>query len=115
MAVFRLAAAAAAAASVVTLTLAANASSAAFCAATAAALTASLTTANAQITALQNMTGNSYSLSTGNDTILAVSGGNDAVTGTNLTYGTEDLIVDTSTADLDVLPCPPRMTSRQCQ
>ncbi len=71
--------------------------------ATAAALTASLTTANAQITALQNMTGNSYSLSTGNDTILAVSGGNDAVTGTNLTYGTEDLIVDTSTADLDVL------------
>ena len=71
--------------------------------AAAATAAASLETANATITALQNMTGNSYSLSTANDTILAVSGGNDAVTGTNLTYGTEDLIVDTSTADLDVL------------
>lgn len=71
--------------------------------AAAATAAASLTTANATITALQNTTGNSYSLSTANDTILAVSGGNDAVTGTNLTYGTEDLIVDTSTADLDVL------------
>lgn len=71
--------------------------------AAAATAAASLKTANAQIVALQNMTGTSYSLSTANDTILAVSGGNDTVTGTNLTYGTEDLIVDTSTADLDVL------------
>jgi hypothetical protein len=71
----------------------------------AAAVTAaaSLATANARITALQTSTGTSYSLSTANDTILAVSGGNDTVSGTNLTYGTEDLIVDTSTADLDVL------------
>ena len=67
------------------------------------AAAASLATANALIAALQTTSGTSYSLSTANDTILAVSGGNDTVSGSNLTYGTEDLIVDTSTADLDVL------------
>ena len=71
--------------------------------AAAVAAAASLATANARIAALQTTSGTSYSLSTANDTILAVSGGNDTVSGTNLTYGTEDLIVDTSTADLDVL------------
>ena len=71
--------------------------------AAAVAAAASLATANARIAALQTTSGTSYSLSTANDTILAVSGGNDTITGSNLTYGTEDLIVDTSTADLDVL------------
>jgi hypothetical protein len=64
---------------------------------------ADLQTALTQIQTLQNVSGRTQALSTDNDTILAVSGGNDTVTATNLTYGTDDLVVDTSLIDLDVL------------
>lgn len=71
--------------------------------AAAAKAAADLQTALTQIQTLQNVTGRTQALSVGNDTILAVSGGNDTVTATNLTYGTDDLVVDTSLIDMDVL------------
>lgn len=71
--------------------------------AAAAKAAADLQTALSQIQTLQNVTGRTQALSLGNDTILAVSGGNDTVTATNLTYGTDDLVVDTSLIDMDVL------------
>ena len=49
------------------------------------------------------VTGQAFSLSVDNDTILANAGGNDTITATNLTYATDDLIVDTSLTDNDTL------------
>jgi hypothetical protein len=65
-----------------------------------AQVTADLTT---RINELTSLTGKTFALSLDNDTILAVSGGNDTVTATNLTYGTDDMVVDTSLSDSDVL------------
>ena len=63
-------------------------------------VTAELTT---RINELTSLTGRVFALSLDNDTVLAVSGGNDTITATNLTYGTEDLVVDTSLSDNDTL------------
>ena len=60
-------------------------------------------TALQEVQRLTNLSGLTQSLTTGNDTVLAVSSGNDTISATNLTYGTDDLIVDTSILDLDVL------------
>ncbi len=65
-----------------------------------AQVTADLTT---RINELTSLTGRTFSLSLDNDTVLAVSGGNDTVTATNLTYATDDMVVDTSLVDSDVL------------
>ena len=56
-----------------------------------------------RINELTTLTGKTSALSLDNDSILAVSGGNDSITATNLTYGTNDLVVDTSLSDNDVL------------
>ena len=71
----------------------------------AAATTAAtaLKAATDQITTIQNLAGSTNSLSTGNDTVMGVSGGNDAVSATYYTYGSDDVIVDTSTTDTDAL------------
>ena len=55
-----------------------------------------------QIDQLTSLTGRTFALSLDNDTILAVSGGNDTITGTNLTYATDDMVVDTSLTDNDI-------------
>ena len=65
-----------------------------------AQVTAELTT---RINELTTLTGRTFALSLDNDTVLAVSGGNDSITATNLTYATDDLVVDTSLVDNDVL------------
>lgn len=65
-----------------------------------AQVTADLTT---RINELTSLTGRSFALSLDNDTILAISGGNDTVTATNLTYATDDMVVDTSLSDSDIL------------
>jgi hypothetical protein len=65
-----------------------------------AQVTADLTT---RISELTSLTGKNFALSLDNDTILAVSGGNDTVTATNLTYATDDMVVDTSLSDSDIL------------
>ena len=62
-----------------------------------------LQTALAKIQELQTINGITQSLSIDSDTILAVSGGNDTITATNLTYGSDDLVVDSSLTDADVL------------
>ena len=62
-----------------------------------------LKAATDQLTTIQNLAGSTNSLSTGNDTVMGVSGGNDTVTATYYTYGSDDVIVDTSTTDRDVL------------
>lgn len=62
-----------------------------------------LQTALAKIQELQTINGIIQSLSIDSDTILAVSGGNDTITATNLTYGSDDLVVDSSLTDADVL------------
>ena len=64
---------------------------------------ADLKAATDQIAVIQNVSGSTNSLSTGNDTVMGISGGNDAVTATYYTYGSDDVIVDTSTTDRDVL------------
>lgn len=64
---------------------------------------ADLKAATDQIAVIQNVSGSNNSLSTGNDTVMGISGGNDAVTATYYTYGSDDVIVDTSTTDRDVL------------
>ena len=64
---------------------------------------ADLKAANDQITALQTVAGRTFTLNTDNDTVMAVSGGNDTVNASYTTYGSDDVIVDTSTADRDVL------------
>jgi hypothetical protein len=56
-----------------------------------------------RINELTVLTGRTFALSLDNDTILAVSGGNDTVTATNLTYATDDMVVDTSLSDNDTL------------
>jgi hypothetical protein len=65
-----------------------------------AQVTADLTT---RINELTSLTGRSFALSLDNDSILAISGGNDTITATNLTYATDDMVVDTSLSDSDVL------------
>jgi hypothetical protein len=65
-----------------------------------AVVTAELTN---RISELTSLTGRNSAMSLGDDSILAVSGGNDTITATNLTYGTDDLVVDTSLVDSDVL------------
>ena len=62
-----------------------------------------LQTALTKIQELQTINGITQSLSIDSDTILAVSGGNDTITATNLTYGSDDLVVDSSLIDADVL------------
>lgn len=64
---------------------------------------AALATANNTITQLQNQAGKNVALSTENDTVMGVSSGNDAVTATDLTYGSDDIVVDTSLLDRDTL------------
>ena len=71
--------------------------------AAAAKAAADLKAANDQITALQTVAGRTFTLNTDNDTIMATSGGNDTVNASFTTYGTDDVIVDTSTLDRDVL------------
>ena len=62
-------------------------------------VTAALTT---RISELTTLTGRTFALSLDNDTVLAVSGGADTITATNLTYATNDLVVDTNLSDADV-------------
>ena len=64
---------------------------------------ADLLAAQTQIQNVQNPAGKNQTLTLDIDTILAVSGGNDTITATSLTYGSTDLIVDTSLVDLDTL------------
>ena len=64
---------------------------------------ADLKAATDQIATIQNVTGSTNSLSTNNDTVMGISNGNDTVTATYYTYGSDDVIVDTSTTDTDVL------------
>ena len=71
--------------------------------AAAATAAANLKTVTDQLTAAQNLAGKTVSLSSSNDTFMGVSGGNDTVTATNATYGSDDVIVDTSTTDRDVI------------
>jgi hypothetical protein len=52
---------------------------------------------------LQTINGITRELTIVSDTILAISGGNDIINATNSTYGTDDLIVDTSEKDSDML------------
>lgn len=52
---------------------------------------------------LQTINGITRELKNDSDTILAISGGNDIINATNSTYGTDDLIVDTSEKDSDML------------
>lgn len=73
-------------------------------AATAAAKAAAdLKAANDQITALKNPVGQATTLSVNADTVLGVTGGNDTITSTDTTYTSNDLVVDASTTDSDVL------------
>lgn len=62
-----------------------------------------LANANATISQLQNQAGKNVALSTDNDTVMGVSSGNDTVTATDLTYGSDDIVVDTSLLDRDTL------------
>ena len=71
--------------------------------AAAATAAANLKTVTDQLTAAQNLAGTTVSLNTSNNTVMGVSGGNDTVTATNATYGSDDVIVDTSTTDRDVI------------
>ncbi|PUE34188.1 calcium-binding protein [Limnohabitans sp. Hippo4] len=71
--------------------------------AAAAKAAADLKAVQDQLTAIQNLAGTTTGLSSENDTVMGVSGGNDIVTASNTTYGSDDVIVDTSTADHDVL------------
>ena len=71
--------------------------------AAAAKAAADLKAVTDQLTAIQNQAGSTNSLSTSNDTVMGVSGGNDTVNATNATYGSDDVIVDTSTTDRDVI------------
>ena len=64
---------------------------------------ADLKAATDQIATIQNVTGSTNSLSTNNDTVMGISNGNDTVSATYYTYGSDDVIVDTSTTDTDVL------------
>lgn len=64
---------------------------------------ADLKAATDQIATLQTLTGSTNSLSTSNDTVMGISRGNDTVTATYYTYGSDDVIVDTATTDTDVL------------
>jgi hypothetical protein len=64
---------------------------------------ADLKAATDQIAVIQNLAGSTASLSTGNDTVMGTSGGTDTVTASYTTYGSDDVIVDTSTTDRDVL------------
>ncbi len=63
---------------------------------------ANLTTANNRILELTTLTGRTFALSLDTDSILAVSGGTDTITATDLTYDTDDMVVDTSLVDNDV-------------
>ena len=56
-----------------------------------------------RIPTTQNVVGSTNTLSTSNDTILGISLGVDIVNATDATYGTDDVIVDTSVLDQDVL------------
>ena len=71
--------------------------------AAAAKAAADLKAVTDQLNTVQNLAGSTTSLSTGNDTVMGVSGGNDTVTASYTTYGSDDVIVDTSTTDRDVL------------
>lgn len=71
--------------------------------AAAAKAAADLLTAQAQIQNVQTPAGKNVSLTVDTDSILAVSGGNDTITATSLTYGSSDLVVDSSLVDADVL------------
>lgn len=62
-----------------------------------------LKAATDQIATIVNVAGSSNALSTSNDTVMGVSNGNDTVTATYYTYGSDDVIVDTSIIDRDVL------------
>ena len=65
-------------------------------------LTEELAVANNRISELTNLSGRTFELSLENDSILAISGGDDTITATNLTYATDDMVVDTSLVDNDV-------------
>lgn len=56
-----------------------------------------------QLSRALNQTGQTYTLSVNNDTIMAMAGGADTVNATQDTYGSEDVIVDTSVGDGDTL------------
>lgn len=62
-----------------------------------------ITSLRNQISTIQNVSGSSTTLSTDNDTVMGVSLATDTVTATNTTYGSDDVIVDTSVLDQDVL------------
>jgi hypothetical protein len=82
-------------------TAAAAAKAEADAAATKAA--ADLAAANATITSLKNPAGEATALTTDTDIAFGVSGGNDSFTATDLTFNTEDLIVDGNGTDKDTL------------
>lgn len=71
--------------------------------AAAAKAAADLQAANDQITALQNPAGTTSVLTTAANTVITVAGGNDSLTGTDLTLLSGDIIVDGSTSDNDTL------------
>lgn len=62
-----------------------------------------ITSLTNQLNAAQNLAGKTFNLNTDNDTVMAVSGGNDTVNASFETYGSDDVIVDTSTKDNDTL------------
>lgn len=64
---------------------------------------AALAAANNTIRQLQNLPGKVVTLSAGNDTVMGVTSGDDLVTATDLTYGNDDIVVDTSLSDHDTL------------
>ena len=71
--------------------------------AAAAKAVADLKVVTDQLSTVQNLAGSTPTLSTGNDTVMGISGGTDTVTASYTTYGSDDVIVDTSTTDRDVL------------
>ena len=71
--------------------------------AAAAKAAADLKAVTDQLSTVQNLAGSTPTLSTGNDTVMGISGGTDTVTASYTTYGSDDVIVDTSTTDRDVL------------
>ena len=82
---------------------AANAAAEAAATAAATKAAADLAAANATIDSLQHPAGTSATLTTAANTVITVAGGNDSLTGTDLTLLSGDIIVDGSTTDNDTL------------